>query len=159
MRLYHGSNCDFSAVDLSKSRDKRDFGRGFYTTTLQNQAKDWAEALFERFAGTGVFVYEFEFKLTDNLKTKTFNNLSEEWLEMVLNNRTKGGVQHDFDVIIGPVANDKTNRTIALYVAGLYTTEMAIQQLRGNKANNQVSLHTEKALVALELVRREKYER
>ena len=39
--LYHGSNHDFDAVDLSKSKDKRDFGKGFYTTTLREQAEDW----------------------------------------------------------------------------------------------------------------------
>jgi len=30
MILYHGSNQSFSDVDLSKSKDKRDFGKGFY---------------------------------------------------------------------------------------------------------------------------------
>ncbi|MDR1097118.1 MAG: DUF3990 domain-containing protein, partial [Tannerella sp.] len=45
MKLYHGSNCNFTTVDLSKSKDRRDFGRGFYLTALQNQARDWAEVL------------------------------------------------------------------------------------------------------------------
>ena len=54
--LYHGSNHQFDEVDLSKSlptcwRDFRGFGRGFYTTTLREQAEDWAEALFDRFKG------------------------------------------------------------------------------------------------------------
>jgi hypothetical protein len=43
--LYHGSNHSFEEVDLSKSKDKRDFGRGFYTTTLHEQAEDWAKVL------------------------------------------------------------------------------------------------------------------
>jgi hypothetical protein len=45
MKLYHGSNCDFSIIDLSKSKDRRDFGKGFYLTTHKNQAEDWAEIL------------------------------------------------------------------------------------------------------------------
>ena len=49
LTLYHGSNCNFNTVDLSKAKDKRDFGKGFYLTTLQSQAKDWAEVLFARF--------------------------------------------------------------------------------------------------------------
>ncbi|MDR0321123.1 MAG: DUF3990 domain-containing protein [Treponema sp.] len=28
--LYHGSNQNFDTVDLSKSKDRRDFGRGFW---------------------------------------------------------------------------------------------------------------------------------
>ncbi|MDR2179004.1 MAG: DUF3990 domain-containing protein [Synergistaceae bacterium] len=36
--LYHGSNQNFEYVDLTKSRDKRDYGRGFYMTTLREQA-------------------------------------------------------------------------------------------------------------------------
>jgi hypothetical protein len=159
MTLYHGSNCDFDTVDLSKSRDKRDFGRGFYMTVLPSQANEWAEAMFDRFAGDGVFVYEFELTLSDAMKVKGFEGLSEEWLEMVLKNRTRGGIQHGFDVVEGPVANDQTNRTIALYVEGVYTTEMALQRLRYNKANNQVSIHTEKALSALALIRKGAYER
>jgi hypothetical protein len=46
MKLYHGSNYDSVTVDLSQSKDKRDFGKGFYLTTFQYQAKDWAEILF-----------------------------------------------------------------------------------------------------------------
>jgi hypothetical protein len=34
MKLYHGSNCLFEKIDLSKSKDKRDFGKGFYTTEM-----------------------------------------------------------------------------------------------------------------------------
>ena len=54
--LYHGSNHQFDEVDLSKSKDFRDFGRGFYTTTLREQAEDWAQALFDRFKGDGIFI-------------------------------------------------------------------------------------------------------
>ena len=46
--LFHGSNYNFDTVDLSKSKDRRDFGRGFYTTTLSEQAEDWAATLFDR---------------------------------------------------------------------------------------------------------------
>lgn len=49
-------------------------------------------------------------------------------------------------IIKGPVANDNTMRTIALYISGIYTTEQAIAQLKFFKVNDQVSFHTEKAL-------------
>jgi hypothetical protein len=53
LTLYHGSNKLFDEPDLSKSRDKRDFGLGFYTTTLKEQAEDWARTLSTRYGGDG----------------------------------------------------------------------------------------------------------
>ena len=114
--LYHGTNCDFPSADLSKAKDKRNFGRGFHLTTLQNQAKDWAETLFARFGSEGIFVYEFEFEIKKDLNIKQFNGISEDWLNFIRDNRISGGIQHNFDIVQGAVANDRTNRTLALFV-------------------------------------------
>jgi len=157
MKLYHGSNCDFTTVDLSKSKNKRDFGKGFYLTTLPNQARDWAEILFDRHGGDGIFVYEFEFVINEELNVQQFDGLSEEWLHFVRDNRVKGDILHQFDIVRGVVANDKTNRTLALFVEGIYTTEMALQKLRYNKLNDQFSFHTEKALECLTLINKTMY--
>jgi hypothetical protein len=152
MKLYHGSNCDFTIVDLSKSKEKRDFGRGFYLTTLENQAKDWAEILFRRYGGDGIFVYEFELEINDTLRVKQFDGLSEEWLHFVRSNRIEEGMQHNYDLVRGVVANDRTNRTLALFVEGIYTAKMALKKLRYNKLNNHISIHTEKVLTYLTLI-------
>jgi hypothetical protein len=64
MILYHGSNVEFSTIDLSKSKDKRDFGRGFYMTTLKPQAESWAVRMYNRYGRTGSYVYEFELIIT-----------------------------------------------------------------------------------------------
>jgi hypothetical protein len=157
IKLYHGSNCDFSAVDLSKAKDRRDFGKGFYTTTLQNQAKDWANTLFVRYGGDGMFVYEFEFETNDDLSIKQFDGITEDWLNFVRDNRIGGGVQHNFDVVRGAVANDRTNRTLALFVDGIYTSKEAMEKLKANKLNDQFSIHTPKALACLKLVNKTSY--
>jgi hypothetical protein len=159
MILYHGSNHDFSVVDLSKSKDKRDFGKGFYMTTIKNQAYEWAVKQFKRFGGAGIIVYEFELSAIDDLKIKKFDELSKEWLEFVMENRTKGGLQHGFDVVQGSVANDDTRETIAYYVVGIYSVEEALNRLRYMKPNDQISIHTEKALSNLHLTGKEKYEK
>ena len=157
MKLYHGSNCDFSTVDLSKSKDKRDFGKGFYLTTYKSQAEDWAEVLFERYGGDGIFVYEYELEIGEDLSVRQFEGLSEEWLCFIRDNRIEGGTQHNFDIVRGAVANDKTHRTLALFVEGIYTEEMALEKLRFNKLNDQVSIHTEKALACLTLINKMNY--
>ena len=38
MILYHGTNASFEAIDLSCSRPNKDFGRGFYLTSIQEPA-------------------------------------------------------------------------------------------------------------------------
>jgi hypothetical protein len=157
--LYHGSNHSFDEVDLSKSKDKRDFGRGFYTTTLREQAEDWARVLFDRYKGDGIFVYEMELEFTSDLSVKEYEGFSEEWLLMVQKNRTLGGIQHNFDIVQGPVANDKTARTIALYIARIINANEAIERLKINKVNNQVSIHTPVALSRLKMLRKQQYER
>ena len=154
LTLYHGSNHNFNEIDLSKSKDKRDFGRGFYTTTLREQAEDWAQALFDRYKGDGIFIYELELDPIDDLSVKIFNDLSEEWLLMVQKNRTLGNIQHQFDIVQGPVANDMTARTIVLYIAIIINANEAIERLRHNKVNNQVSIHTPEAISRLKIIRK-----
>lgn len=152
--LYHGSNKNFDTVELSKSKDKRDFGRGFYTTTLREQAADWAVSLFDRYKGDGAIIYEMELKIASGLLVKNFEGLSEEWLLMVQQNRTLGGLQHNYDIVQGPVANDKTARSIALYIAGIINVKETIERLKFNNVNNQVSLHTSAALCGLKMLRK-----
>lgn len=43
--LFHGTVSDFDKVVLEKSHNRRDFGMGFYTTLLEQQAKEWAYRL------------------------------------------------------------------------------------------------------------------
>ena len=79
-------------------------------------------------------------------------------MEFIKENRSRGGLQHDYDVVIGPVADDNTMETVQLYIAGILHAEEAVNRLRCNKVNNQVSFHTQKALEYLRFVGRDRYE-
>lgn len=149
MILYHGTNTSFSKIDLMLSRDKRDFGKGFYTTTIFEQAEHWAKNQFIRYGGDGSIVKVFDFDLENELSVLTFDSMNIAWLEFVKENRTNGGITHGYDIVRGPVANDNTMRTIALYISGVYTAEQALEQLQFFKVNDQISFHTEKALRCL----------
>ena len=151
MIIYHGSNHDFNCVDLSKSKDKRDFGRGFYTTTIKEQAQQWGYNMFNRFGGDGLFLYEFEFSPSADLSSKRFQGITDEWFDFILMNRTHGGLPHDFDFVQGPVANDKTFLTIAGFIDGIFSKEEAMRRLRHSTTNDQISLHTDKAAALLVL--------
>ena len=41
MMLYHGSYIEIAKPDLKRSRPNVDFGLGFYTTPLYEQAEKW----------------------------------------------------------------------------------------------------------------------
>lgn len=144
--VYHGSNVLFNKIDLSKSHNRRDFGKGFYCTILEEQSAEWAKRLYLRNFTGGRYVYQYIFTQNDNIKVKRFIGMNKEWLEFIKENRLKGGVQHDFDVVIGPVADDNTMETVQLYIAGIIDAEEAIKRLQYSKINNQISFHTERAL-------------
>ena len=155
--IYHGSNIAFEHIDLKKSHNRRDFGRGFYCTVLETQAREWAHRLYMRYHSGGEYVYQYLFRQTEDLNVKHFTALNEEWLEFIKENRIKGDVQHPYDVVIGPVADDNTMETVQLYLSGILKANEAVERLRYSKINNQVSFHTEAALKNLEFVTRKGY--
>lgn len=156
--LFHGTDVDFTEIHLDKSHNKRDFGTGFYTTILEEQAQEWAYRLSLRNRSRTYYVMKFLFAENEGLKIKRFDSLSKEWLEFIKENRSEGGLQHDYDVVIGPVADDNTMETVQLYIAGIFNADEAVNRLRYNKVNNQISFHTKKALEYLRFVGRKQYE-
>jgi hypothetical protein len=157
MILYHGSNSEFGIISLEKSKNNRDFGRGFYTTTLEEQAREWAEILFLRSQKGSAFLYEFELQDFTDLNVKIFSEYNLEWLNFVRENRIYGGIQHTYDIVKGPVANDRTREAIAQYLSGAYDAEYTIKKLSYMKYNYQISFHTEKALAKLKFLRVSKW--
>lgn len=155
--IYHGTTYNFNKIDLTKSHDRRDFGKGFYTTILEQQAQQWAYRLSLRNHQEKYYVYKYCFIDNNNLKIKHFDLLNEEWLEFIKNNRFKGGLQHDYDVVIGPVADDNTMMTVQLYVVGVINATEAVQRLKFTKVNNQISFHTEKSLSYLQFIGKDEY--
>ena len=63
----------------------------------------------------------------------------------------KAVLQHDYDVVIGPVADDNTMETVQLYMANILTAEEAVERLRYNKVNNQVSFSYRKGIAICEI--------
>ena len=158
MRLYHGSNVEVRKPSLRFGRDKTDFGKGFYTTTQKEQAEHWTSIKMDR-TQTGkktVSVYEIDDALLSNpaLKIREFNGPDEAWLNFVVNSRK--GVKHDYDLVFGPVANDKVFAVVNLYESGVLDAPAAIAQLKAYQTYDQLSFHTPKAIKALRFV--ESYE-
>ena len=120
MKLYHGSNVSIEVIDLSKSRPGKDFGKGFYLSADKQQAIEMAESKVA-FLGGEPIVTEFEFDdniiASGKLKVKTFNTYTKEWAKFVYDNRENFSDTpiHDFDIIYGPIANDRVGAQIRNY--------------------------------------------
>ena len=158
MRVYHGSNVEVRKPSLRISRKKTDFGRGFYTTTQKEQAEHWTSIKIDR-AKKGrrivsVFEVDDELLVNPELKIREFNGPDEEWLNFVVDSRR--GIGHDYDLVFGPVANDKVFTVVNLYESGVLDAPAAIAELKAYKTYNQLSFHTPRVIQALRFV--ESYE-
>lgn len=51
MILYHGSNIEINDIQLERCRPYKDFGRGFYLTTIEEQAVIMAKRVSKIYGG------------------------------------------------------------------------------------------------------------
>lgn len=145
--LYHGSNV---AVDMPKILPKLralDFGGGFYLTSSYAQAERWARLIFKRRqAGQPIVnIYSFDDELSIALNVLQFKDANADWLEFVVNNR-KALQVFDYDIVVGPVANDATLPVIDDYMDGRYTQEEAVRRLLPQNLTDQYAFCSEVSL-------------
>ncbi|MDR2584239.1 MAG: DUF3990 domain-containing protein [Fibromonadaceae bacterium] len=137
MILYHGSYLVIEKPDLSFSRITFDFGKGFYTTPIKDQAKKWSKRFIDT-KGQGILsAFEFDESSMQSLNCLTFESYSEEWLEFIVSCRTGNDIGVKYQIIIGGIANDNVFDTIEEYLQGYRTKEQAIARLRFEKPNVQ----------------------
>ena len=151
MKLYHGSLEIVEKPVVRQSNRTLDYGQGFYTTTSEQQAEDWVKRrLKESDAMRGyVNVYEYDKLNCSSLNCLMFDAPTEEWVDFVMRNRTERGFTHDYDIVYGPVANDRVYAAFALYEGGLLDKQNLITELKTYKLVDQFFFHTETALQAL----------
>ena len=154
MKVYHGSLVVVEYPKILTPSRTLDYGKGFYTTTSAKQAEDWVERrMMETHATCGyINVYDFDEKYLDNFNSLLFPEPTEEWAEFVMANRTDKNFTHDYDIVYGPVANDRVYLQFGLYEAGAIGIETLIRELKTYKLVDQYLFHTEKSLAALHFV-------
>ncbi len=151
MILYHGSNVEVQKTRLLKAQRELDFGNGFYTTSDLAQASNWAQRTAKR-RGVGspiVSVYKIADDVMQSLRVLRFESANVEWLRYVAANRKSVAVADEYDVVIGPVANDQTMPTITLFLDGFYDEEETIKRLLPQNFKDQYTFKTDKALSML----------
>lgn len=151
MILYHGTNQDIETIDLSQGLQFKDFGKGFYVTPDRTTAVRMALKKTRLFDGVATLItYEFdESALCSDLKVKVFpEKACTEWLLFVDANRDrKNKVQiHNYDIVVGPIANDGVVLLLTNYREGIYSPEEAARLLQDKYLDQQYYFGTERAL-------------
>ena len=127
--LYHGSAVGFSRIDVSKGRDRKDFGKGFYMAFSREQAIGMMNKKYEEAVGIlgesielkkTLYRIELSREVLPSLRVKEFPVADREWFDFILMCRATKGVPHDYDVVIGPTADDNTNFVLKNYMAGAF---------------------------------------
>ena len=152
MFLYHGSTVEIKEIDLNLSKPNKDFGKGFYLSDNFEQAYEMA-SYKAGLLGTEPYVIKFEFdeKLLKNgtLKVLSFTEYSKEWADFVFKNRNQD-FSHDYDIVVGPIANDKVGAQIRRFVEGDITFDTFLERLKFMKGITfQYFFGTQKAIQTL----------
>jgi hypothetical protein len=156
MIVYHGSYTAIEEIDLELCEVGKDFGRGFYVTKFREQAESWATRKGKANRTKGAIT---EFDFSENicramkLKVLHFADYKEEWLDFVVLNRKNDDEQqqaHDYDIVEGPVANDRIATQIDEYLTGNISREQFLNDLVHNPSH-QICFCTVQSLQALTL--------
>ena len=155
IHLYHGSTVNIDSIDLAKSRPNKDFGRGFYLSADRQQA--WRMGEFKALTEGGnpvINTYLFDETLlsSDQMRVLTFPGYTREWAEFIFLNRNNRNIlpAHDYDIVYGPIANDRVGVQIGKYEAGDITLEQFLENLKYIKGVTfQYFFGTERAIAKL----------
>ena len=158
MILYHGTNIDIDKIDLEKCAPYKDFGKGFYTTAIFDQAKAMAVRKSRIFGGQPCIIsYDAPNNLLDlkEINIKVFPSTSKEWAVFIINNRNRDfkdfssaecNVDNKYERVFGPVANDTLTTLIRQYQRGYIDSEILLKEMQYTAPSNQYSFHSQKAI-------------
>lgn len=175
--LYHGSYAPVPNIDLTFGEDGKDFGKGFYVTTNEEQAVSFIRLSVRKAIASGRipphtargYLSVYRFHAADHLVPYEFETTDRQWLQFVAGNRLRDfsglhSVQQllrilESDIIGGKIANDATNRVLVTYMAGTLgdmndedLIQLTVKRLKPEVLKDQWCFKTPLALSCLETV-------
>ncbi|PWJ67670.1 Protein of unknown function [Fibrobacter sp. UWB15] len=152
MIVYHGSNVVVDKPDVEHSFRPLDFGKGFYVTTVREQAVRWAHRKIDILKDGNLKpilnVYDMD-DVPAALSVKTFPDDLEEWIDFVCKCRDGSLEYAQYDVIMGKVANDKVFRVVDMYHSGIWDMPRALKEIKAYPTYDQIAFITQKAIDAV----------
>lgn len=159
MMLYHGTNIDIQTIDLASCRPYKDFGRGFYTTDILEQAHKMAKRVAKIYGGNPIVnMYEIADNFMENrdLNILDFGKIpSQRWAVFVMNNRSKTftdftsldcNFDYKYDIVAGPIADDDMAMLFRQYQNNIISLQILLNGMTFRETTSQYSFHTEKAV-------------
>ncbi|MCR5100191.1 MAG: DUF3990 domain-containing protein [Butyrivibrio sp.] len=141
MKLFHTGYMEIRNPDVHHGRKNADFGQGFYMSDDGEFAGRWAREQ----KGHDIIVNSYEL-ITEGLKVKEFERDSE-WSDYIFNNRAaKEDYLGEYDIIIGPIANDTLYNIFGIITSGFLSRDMALKLLQVGPCYKQIVLKTQKAV-------------
>ena len=147
MKVYHGGYCPIEIPEIIIGKYAKDFGAGFYCTELKEQAIRWARRYDTRI----ISIYNFE--QNNELKILHFNEMTEEWLNFIVNCRN--GIKHDYDIVIGAMANDQVYNYISDFISGVLTREQFWVLAKFKHPTHQINFCTAEVVKCLTFIKSE----
>lgn len=156
MKLYHGSNVEIESIDLARGRRGKDFGKGFYANPDYMQAVEFCSSVIRR-EGVGVPTvtsFDFDESALNVLNVMRFDGYSKEWAEFILLNRnnTSDVPAHDYDIVVGPIADDGVGTQIRRLSRGFISFDAFLEELKYSKVSIQYFFGTEEAIKYLKKI-------
>ncbi len=141
MTVYHGGYTAVKHPEIRRGRNTKDFGTGFYCTIIREQAVRWA------MRHKTPVVTTYTVRMNSSLKILEFHDMTEEWLDFIISCRH--GEPHDYDIVIGAMANDQIYNYIADYMDGIITREQFWVLARFKYPTHQICFCSDNALQCL----------
>ena len=141
MEIYHGSYMVIEHPQVVRGRYAKDFGTGFYCTQLRQQAERWAG----KYDTPVVSIYEYT--SYEGLKILEFEKMTEEWLDFIVDCRA--GISHDYDIVIGAMADDQIYNYISDFISGTITREQFWVLAKFKHPTHQIAFCSERALQSI----------
>lgn len=139
--VYHGGYCPVPAPEIRIGRFTKDFGPGFYCTTIKEQAERWAN----RYETPAVSIYDL--RINTNLNIIDFQEMNDAWLDFIVSCRA--GIPHSHDIVIGAMANDQIYNYVADFMDGAMTREQFWALAKFKYPTHQICFCTDQALQCL----------
>ena len=120
----------------------KDFYFGFYCTRMQEQAERWAT----RYGRKG-YVNCYEYIPDKKLKYLIFEEMTEEWLDFII--ACRSGKDHEYDIVIGAMADDQIYNFVSDYMDGTITREQFWVLAKFKYPTHQIAFCSKESLKCL----------
>ncbi len=144
LTVYHGSYTAVKYPEIIHGKNTKDFGPGFYCTVIREQAERWAKRYDTPVVNT------YTVRLDIRLKILDFKEMTDAWLDFIINCRN--GISHNYDIVIGAMANDQIYNHIADYMDGVLTRDQFWVLARFMYPTHQINFCSADALKCLTFV-------